>query len=587
MQSPWITSPVLTLLACAAAVTFAAPAGATPGDLDFTFNNGGTLTKDLAGGNDFGAAVVIQPDGNIIIAGTGSSGSTPDFSLVRFTTNGTLDTTFNTGGTTQGIQSNNLYPVGICPCGAQALALQSDGKLLAAGYAGSGTDLDFVVARYNTDGTLDTDTFNILGNQPGVNMTAIGSGTNEAEALALQADGSVVVAGFSDNGTNSDFAMTRYNKDGILDVLQFGTSGIVTTDVSGADDKAFAAAIQPDGKILLAGYATNADTDFAVARYNSNGTLDTTFGSGGMVTTDFGAGNDVAQGIVVQMDGKIVVAGSAGDGAGGNFALARYNTKGTLDTAFGTDGTVTTDFSGGADKAYAVAIQPDGKIVVAGYATSGGLSHFAIARYDSDGSLDTAFNPGGSKRGTRVTAIGASNSTAKALALQPDGALVLAGYAYNTTNNNIDFAAARYAVADAAWGLTPNAFTFTDIAQVAVPGDVETSNTITVKGLGTGVRVPVLVTGGEYAIGGSTSYTSQLGWVQNGDTLNVRHTAVTGEVDTTLTMGGLMVPNNNMVASGTTVSDTFSSTALGSSGGGSIGIMSLAFLLVGIFARRR
>ena len=589
MQIPWITSPALRLLACAAAVTFAAPAAAAPGDLDITFNNGGTLTKDLAGGDDFGAAVVIQPDGNIVIAGSGTYGSTPNFSLARFTPNGTLDTTFNQGGTTPGpgIQSD---PVGVCPCGAQALALQSDGKILAAGYAGSGSDLDFVIARYNTDGTLDTDTFNILGNQPGVNMTAVGSATDQAEALALQADGSVVVAGFSDNGANSDFAMTRYNKDGLLDVLLFGTSGIVTTDVSGADDKAFAAAIQPDGKILLAGYATNADTDFAVARYTGNGVLDTTFNPGGAkpgtISTDFGAGNDVAQGIVVQMDGKIVVAGSADDGAGGNFALARYNSDGTPDTTFGSGGTVTTDFSGGADKAYAVAIQPDGKIVAAGYATSSGRSYFAIARYNSDGSLDDTFNHGGSKPGTLVTAVGASNSTAKALALQPDGALVLAGYAYNATNNNNDFAAARYAAVDAAWGVTPDAFTFTDIAQVAVPGEVETSNTITVSGLGTGIHVPVLVSGGEYAINGSTSYTALPGWVQNGDTLDARHTAISGESDTTLTVGGLMVPNNNMVASGTTVSDTFSSTGLSSSGGGSLGIMSLAFLLAGLIVRR-
>jgi len=590
MLTPRITSPVMRVLACIIAVVATTPAGATPGDLDISFANGGILTQDLAGGDDFGAAVVIQADGKIIIAGPGSDGSKPNFSLARFAANGTLDSTFNPGGITPGIQSQ---AVGVCPCGAQAMALQSDGKILVAGYAGNGTDLDFAVARYNTDGTLDTGNFSVLGNIQGVILIPIGSGTDQAEALALKANGSVVVAGFSDNGANDDFALAQINKDGILDALLFGTSGITTTDLSGADDKAFAAAIQPDGKIVLAGYATNADTDFALARYTSSGALDTTFNPGGAkpgtVTTDFGAGNDVAQTIVIQRDGKIVVAGSAGDITGSNFAVARYNSDGTLDTTFNQSGakpgTMTTDFAGGTDKAYAVAIQPDGKIVVAGYATRNSRSDFAMARYNIDGTPDPTFNPGSSPPGTLVTPIGASASTAKALALQPDGALVLAGYAYNGTDN--DFAAARYAAVDTAWGLTPDTFTFTDIGPVVAPGEVETSNTITLGGLGANVYVPVFVTGGEYAIGGSTAYTSQPGWVQNGDTVNVRHTAVTGDNNTTLTVGGLMVPNNNMVATGTTVSDTFSSTALGSSGGGTIGLLSLAFLMAGLFARRR
>lgn len=590
MQPPRIRSPLIGALAGIAAAFAAVPALATPGDLDFSLAGSGTLTQDLAGGDDFGAAVVIQSDGNIVIAGSGTYGSTPNFSLTRFTANGTPDTAFNQGGTTPGIQSQ---AVGVCPCGARAIALQSDGKILAAGYAGNGTDLDFAVARYNTDGTLDSANFNVLGSQPGGILVPIGSGTDDqAEALALRSNGSMVVAGFSNNGTDDDFALAQVNKDGILDALLFGTSGVTTTDLSGADDRAYAAAIQPDGKIVLAGYATNADRDFALARYNSNGTLDTTFNPNGAkpgtVTTDFGAGNDIAQAIVIQMDGKIMVAGSAGDGTASNFALARYNSNGTLDTTFGNGGTVTTDFAGGADKAYAMAIQPDGQIVVAGDATSNSRSDFAVARYNGDGSLDNTFNPsamGGTKAGTLVTPIGPVTSTAKALALQPDGTLVLAGYASNGTDN--DFAAARYVAADTAWGLTPDAFTFTDVGPVVAPGDVETSNAITISGLGMNVHVPVFVTGGEYAIGGSSAYTSQPGWAQNGDTLTVRHTAVTGENNTTLTVGGLMMPNNNMVAAGTTVSDTFSSTALGSSGGGAIGILSLIFLMAGLFTRRR
>ena len=265
--------------------------------------------------------------------------------------------------------------------------------------------------------------------------------------------------------------------------------------------------------------------------------------------------------------------------------MARYNGDGTLDGTFHNNGTLTTDFAGGADKAYAVAIQPDGKILVAGYATVSGKSEFAVARYNNDGTLDTGFR----STGTVVTPVGSGDGTGKALALATDGTLVLAGYALGVNDQSattIDFAAARYTASDSAWDLTPDAFTFTDVAQVVVPGEVETSDTVTVAGLDTGVHVPVLVTGGEYAINGSTAYSSQPGWVQNGDTLNVRHTAVAGDNNTTLTVGGLMAPNNNVAVLGATASDTFSSTALSSGGGGGLDILSLV-LLAGVYIRGR
>jgi uncharacterized delta-60 repeat protein len=588
-----VTKSPFRLAACVGALLYAAAAAATPGDPDFSFGGGGTVMQDLAGGDDFGAAVIVQQDGKPVVAGPGSDGSKSNFSLVRFNVNGTLDNSFNPGGSTPGIQSQ---AVGVCPCGAQAMALQSDGKILAAGYAGNGTDLDFALARYNSDGTLDTDNFNVVGTATsgqGYILTSIGSGTDQAEAMVLLQDGTIVLAGFADKGATTDFALTRYTKDGILDSLQFGTSGIVTTNISG-DDKALAVVVQNDGKLVAAGYATGTDTNFALARYTAAGALDTSFNAGGTkpgtITTDFGSGNDAVQALVLQPDGKIIAVGGAGDGASSDFALARYNNNGTLDTTFNSGGTkpgtVTTDFSGDADKAYAAAIQPDGKIVVAGNATVSGVSGFAVARYNSDGTLDFAFNPGGAKPGTLVTAVGPGNATAKALALQPDGELVVAGYAINASSNN-DFAAARYAAVDAPWQLTPDAFTFTDVNQTVVQGDVETSDPITISGLDAGVSVPVTVTGGQYAVGGSTAYTSQPGWVQNGVTVTVRHTAAAGKNNTTLTVGGMMAPNNRMTVLGTATSDTFSSTAISSGGGGALDLLSLAFMAAGLFPFRR
>ncbi len=183
----------------------------------------------------------------------------------------------------------------------------------------------------------------------------------------------------------------------------FGSGGIVVTDFNGSiDDAAFAVAVQPDGKILAAGYvfssaATN--YDFALARYLPDGSLDPSFGTNGQVATDFHGSTDVARAIALQPDGKIVVAGRALrlDGPFFDFALARYNTDGSLDASFGVGGKITTDFdgNGGADLAFALALQPDGKIVAAGSTSNIGVSGFALARYNADGSLDAGFGTAG------------------------------------------------------------------------------------------------------------------------------------------------------------------------------------------------
>jgi uncharacterized delta-60 repeat protein len=221
----------------------------------------------------------------------------------------------------------------------------------------------------------------------------------------------------------------------------FDGDGKVTTDFSGDSEEAHAVAIQGDGKIVAAGLAIVAESvDFALARYNTDGSLDPTFDGDGKVTTGFGGGTDRALGVAIQGDGKIVAAGcSTCFPVGGNFALARYNTDGSLDTTFDGDGKVTTDFAGFIDQALGVAIQGDGKIVAAGLAeVSDG--DFGLARYKPDGSLDTIF----SGDGKVITDFAGGFDQADAVAIQANGRIVAAGRARVSGDGPFDFALARY-----------------------------------------------------------------------------------------------------------------------------------------------
>jgi uncharacterized delta-60 repeat protein len=215
----------------------------------------------------------------------------------------------------------------------------------------------------------------------------------------------------------------------------------VTTEVGSSDDRAYSVAIQSDGKIVVAGFERNgiSNFDFALVRYNTDGSLDTNFDSDGKVTTAIGSGTDSAYSVAIQSDGKIVVAGYSDNGSNDDFALVRYNTDGSLDTNFDSDGKVTTEVGSSDDYAESVAIQSDGKIVAAGYSSNGGNNDFALVRYNTDGSLDTSFDSDGKV----TTAIGSASDFARSVAIQSDGKIVVAGYSDN--GSNADFALVRYA----------------------------------------------------------------------------------------------------------------------------------------------
>jgi uncharacterized delta-60 repeat protein len=421
--------------------------------LDTTFGTSGMVTTPIGSGNAVAHALGIQSsDGKIVAAGSSNNSGNDDFTLVRYNTDGNLDTsgTPGTGFGTTGIVTTSI---GSGDAVANALGIQSDGKIVAAGYSLlSGTENVFTLVRYKTDGTLDNTGFGAGG----IVTTPIGSVGDYALALGIQSDGKIVVAGYSFNITTNkyDFALVRYNTNGNLDA-GFGTGGKVTTPIGGSsDDYANALGIQSDGKIVVAGYSRiGTKYNITLVRYKTDGTLDNTgFGTNGIVTTSIGSIDDEAHALVIQSDGKIVVAGSSYDNTSSkyDFALVRYNTDGSLDTSgtlgigFGTTGIVTTSIGsdGYWDYAYALGIQSDKKILAAGSSNSGSNYDFALVRYNTDGSLDTTFNATGTKPGTVTTPIGSSDDFALALGIQSNGRIVVAGYSYNGSNDN--FSLVRY-----------------------------------------------------------------------------------------------------------------------------------------------
>jgi uncharacterized delta-60 repeat protein len=382
------------------------------GSLDPSFSGDGKQTTKF-GGFDGAYGVALQSDGKIVAAGgTGNINATA-FALTRYNPNGTLDTSFSGDGKqTTDFGAND---------GAHGVALQANGKIVAVGRAGGG---GFAVARYNPNGTLDT-TFSGDGKQ----TAHVGSG--EANAVALQANGRIVVVGSGGGlGTRSTgFVLARLNPNGSLDT-SFAGDGIQTTGFGGRGE-ARGVAIQGTGKIVAVGFRGAAD--FALARYNPNGSLDTSFSGDGKQTTDFFGGSDFANGVALQGNDKIVVVGSTtASSAGFAFALARYNPNGSLDTSFSGDGRQTTDFGG---VARGVAFQGDGKIVAVGSSAITSSNDFALARYNPNGTLDTSF----SADGKQTTDFGGRDE-AKGLALQ-GGKIVAVGGGYGTSS---DFELARY-----------------------------------------------------------------------------------------------------------------------------------------------
>lgn len=334
---------------------------------------------------------------------------------------GDVDATFGKNGEVFGTRANSGYS-------AFDAALQPDGKIIAAGGGYGG----MTAVRYLKSGLLDP-AFGTNGRASTTFHENPIPGTDEnSYAVALQKDGKIVMGGVSFVNGTADFALVRYTSAGIID-SGFGTDGKVLTPVGAGSDYLLDLATQPDGKILAAGYfsLSEGDTNFALLRYNPDGSLDTTFGKGGKVTTSFGFGSDMARALALQKDGKIILAGSCQDIRGRHFAMVRYSGKGTLDKTFGKGGKVIIRNDYQYNQANSMALQPDGKILLGGYSTNPtGLrtpTNFAVMRFNPDGTEDDHFGIGGYTEAPPSDLF--SSQECRALKLQPDGKIIAAGIA--------------------------------------------------------------------------------------------------------------------------------------------------------------
>ena len=425
------TLAVLALL-CVLLALGARPAHAAPGTLDPSFGEDGKVVASFRTSYEEVAYLASQPDGKVVVAGG------TDF-IARHDANGSPDTGFGTSGSVD-------TAVGGASMHAKAVAVRSGGKLLVGGAVFSDGSWNFALARLNGDGSPDTG----FGTNGGVAIP-ISSGYDETTSMAVAPDGKIVLAGFTQPASGGqNIALARYNADGTPD-MSFDADGMLISALPSGNSSDVL--VQPDGKIVVAGTGPGTGfRDMTLVRYNLDGSLDTGFDTDGVVQTDFAGSSDAANALALQQDSKIVAAGVANTAPGHgdeDFALARYNPDGSLDTSFDSDGKVKTDISSTAefssyDAANDLAIQPDGKIVAAGKAqtrtpgTFVNLDDFALARFNANGALDKTF----SGDGKLMTNFGSANDVANAIALQPDGRILAGGKTGDSEVNNL--AIARY-----------------------------------------------------------------------------------------------------------------------------------------------
>ena len=405
--------------------------------LDRSFSSDGKVTAAFGSifnpTDDRAADVEIQSDGRIVVAGT----SDYDFAVMRFNSDGTLDTTFSGDGKV--LTSLNDFDE------ARALAIQSDGKIVIGGYSGA----DFAILRYNTNGTLDT----TFAGDGSVTVDFSG-GIDIVEALAIQPDGKIVAVGLMSEslGGAKNWGLIRLNPGGTLD-LAFDGNGRLATDWGGGDDTAQDVLVQSDGKIVVTGSASESasgeNADFGIARYNANGALDTSFSGDGKQTvnpTGSISSDDFATCVGRTSDGKYVIGGEVNrQNSNGSLAVAKITSTGQLDPSFGDAGIAVNGFTFEDDRVSDLAIQSDGKIVLtfsAGAPSSSTI--FGLLRYQTDGRVDPTFGTGGQLR----TVFGTGNRLAEAVVFVPSpmahvpNSLVAVG-AYRS-GSDFDFAVARY-----------------------------------------------------------------------------------------------------------------------------------------------
>jgi uncharacterized delta-60 repeat protein len=403
----------------------------------------GKLIVPVGSGDDQGYSLTQQADGKLVLGGFSFNGQDTDFSLIRLNADGSLDGTFGSDGKLIVPVAHNLdwsslskappiSPRSLNDYGV-SLIQQVDGKLVLGGYSDTGTvgyiSYDFSLIRLNTDGSLDG-TFDGDGKL----IVDVGSRNDQGHSLIQQADGKLVLGGYSTNGSNADdFSLFRLNANGSLDST-FDTDGKLLVDVEGGFDWGYSLIQQADGKLVLGGEGSS---HFGLIRLNTDGSLDSTFGSGGKLIVREGSPYDVGRSLIQQADGKLVLGGFSANGysINGNYAdfsLIRLNTDGSLDSTFDGDGKLFVNVSGNEDLGYSLTQQADGKLVLGGTSFNGSNWDFSLIRLNTDGSLDGTFGRGGKL----VVPVGSGDDKGYSLTQQADGKLVLGGVSMNGSSND-------------------------------------------------------------------------------------------------------------------------------------------------------
>ncbi|MBK8245085.1 MAG: hypothetical protein IPK88_16785 [Saprospiraceae bacterium] len=399
------------------------------GQLDLTFNRSGKAIFPIDNQSLEANSIITQTDGKILISGIATSTKTKrDYFVIRCKNNGELDESFNQNGK---LIIDFYGKDDFC----YDLAQQPDGKILMTGIVSlPNFERKAGIVRLNTNGTLDS-TFGTNG----ISISSFIHKGEDSRAILVQKDGKIIISGsisFSTPSFTTECALFRYNSDGTID-QSFGTSGIATAKVPNGYYPSFAIQ-QFDNKIISGGYLLGNNTDVYMLRFNSDGTLDNSFGINGKVQTDFNSEDEYAYKIALQSDNKILIVAGIRNATGSDFGILRYNTDGSLDNTFGFNGKVVTDFSLFNNVSNSIAIQEDQKIVIAGFVGDSPNHNFALARYNASGSLDLSFG----NNGKVVTDFGGDDAGFD-ITLQKDNKILVAGNSINSSKVG-EIATSRY-----------------------------------------------------------------------------------------------------------------------------------------------
>lgn len=393
---------------------------AQSGNVDSTFGTNGLVLTNQGSWAMLGRDIIKQSNGKIIVCGGGNN----MVILARYNPDGTLDPSFGTGGISN---SSPSVLSGI------RLATQKDGKIVVAGTVGTGTSTMFAVCRFDSLGAPD-----LSFGSNGFIAINFNIGLNVADtpwALAIDDNDVIYVAGQTSNGVDNDFAVTKVMNGAI--VTSFGTNGMATYDFFTGNDVATGIGFLPNGNIVVGGRSFNgANNDFAMISIDTNGVLDPNFGVGGTVRADYGNTNNFSDALAVTESGLILLAGGSNNSS--DVAIARFLSNGTLDTSFGNGGFTVTNCNG-SESAKDIALQKDGKIILCGETGNGANYRFLVLRYTADGVLDNSF----SQNGWAIidAPINGDNYFGEGVAVLDNGKIAVAGYKNN--NFSYEFAAGQ------------------------------------------------------------------------------------------------------------------------------------------------